>query len=417
MKHLSDSMTIECDVLVVGAGPAGSSAARAAAEGGLKTVFIDKKKEIDASSSFAGAIGAYLFPFLPIKIPKEMLIWKIDELQFCAEGVVVNRKGGPWTSYAIDRSEFDSWLVDNATKAGAELYPGMELVDLKIRNHSVTKVKLKAKNGEETITPKAVIAADGVNSTVLEKLGTRKEDPIIGKGISYELENVDLPSPHVDQLFFGDFTPGGYAYIFPLSENRANVGVGSIAVDKDIEQCLAEFTALPIVKEQIKNAEKVKEKRGQVPFSSLSESQRYGNVLLAGDAAGQNIKPLIEGFLPAIICGGIAGKTVAEHLNNGKPLESYEKNIENKLGPLFKESDRYIDVLEELSHSTKGERHLLTMGLCSNVFSARDVKILKGENHAMLKQRLNTWRNSKTRQFMTNLSERIAILYLRLLSK
>lgn len=407
---------IECDVLVVGAGPAGCSAARAAVERGLNTVLIDKKGEIDASSSFAGAVGSYLFPFLPIKIPGEMLTWKIDELQFHSHGIVVNRRGGPWTSYAIDRSEFDSWLVDSAVEAGAELHLGTELIDLEFINNRVAEARLKTKNGEETIKPKVVIAADGVNSTVLEKLGVRRENPIIGSGISYELENVDLAYPHADQLFFGDFVPGGYAYIFPLSPNRANVGVGSIAAE-DIEQCLKEFTALPAVKEQIKNARIVNEKRGQVPFSHPSDRCRYGNVLFAGDAAAQNIKPLIEGFLPAIICGDIAGATAAGHLNDGKPLELYEKNIEKKLGLLFRESDRYIDVMEEFSHSTKEERHLLLMGLCSNVFSIGDIETLKTENYDMLKQRLNNWKNSKTRQFMTNFSERIAIRYLRLLSK
>jgi digeranylgeranylglycerophospholipid reductase len=407
---------IDCDVLVVGAGPAGCSAARAAALGGLGTILIDKRKDIDSSSSFAGAVGSYLFPFLPIKIPEEMLTWKIDELQFNSHGIVVNRKGGPWTSYAIDRSEFDSWLVDIAVEAGAKLHLGTQLIDIEFSNHSVTEVLLETKNGEETIKPKVVIAADGVNSTVLEKLGVRGENLIIGSGISYEFENVDLAYPHADQLFFGDFVPGGYAYVFPLSLNRANVGVGSI-VSKDIEQCLKEFIALPAVKEQIKNARKVNEKRGQVPFSHPSKRCRYGNVLFAGDAAAQNIKPLIEGFLPAIICGDIAGAAAAGHLNDGKPLESYEKNIEKKLGLLFRESDRYIDVMEEFSHSTKEERHLLMMGLCSNVFSIGDIGKLKTENHDTLKQRLNDWRNSKTRQFMTNFSERAGIGYLRLMSK
>jgi digeranylgeranylglycerophospholipid reductase len=407
---------IECDVLVVGAGPAGCSAARAAAFGGLGTVLIDKREDIDASSSFAGAVGSYLFPFLPIKIPGGMLTWKIDELQFHSHGIVVNRSGGPWTSYAIDRSEFDSWLVDSAVEAGAELHLGAELIDLEFSNHSVTSVILKTKNGEETIKPKVVIAADGVNSTVLEKLGVRRENPIIGSGISYEFENVDLAYPHADQLFFGDFIPGGYAYVFPLSLNRANVGVGSI-VAEDIEQCLKEFTTLPAVREQIKNARIVNEKRGQVPFSHPSDRCRYGNVLFAGDAAAQNIKPLIEGFLPAIICGDIAGAAAAGHLNDGKPLESYEKNIEKKLGLLFKESDRYIDVMEEFSHSTKQKRHLLMMGLCSNVFSIGNIEKLKTENYDKLEKRLNNWRNSKIRQFMTNLEERAGILYLRLASK
>jgi digeranylgeranylglycerophospholipid reductase len=75
-------MQIECDVLVVGGGPAGSSAARSSALSGAKTIFIDKKKEIGYPVKCAEGISEILLYYLPFKIPKEQLPWKIEGMYF-----------------------------------------------------------------------------------------------------------------------------------------------------------------------------------------------------------------------------------------------------------------------------------------------------------------------------------------------
>ncbi|RMF90582.1 MAG: FAD-binding protein, partial [Methanobacteriota archaeon] len=80
-------MAIECDVLVVGAGPAGSSAARAAAEGGAETIFIDKKKEVGVPVQCAEGIGSYLIPYLPFEMPEEQLIWEIEGISFHVDDI------------------------------------------------------------------------------------------------------------------------------------------------------------------------------------------------------------------------------------------------------------------------------------------------------------------------------------------
>ncbi len=407
---------MDCDVLVVGAGPAGSSAARAAAAKGADVVLIEKKRKIGVPVQCAGAIGAYLIPLLPFEIPKEMLLWRIDELNFWADGVTIRRKGGPWSSFAIDRAEFDIWLAERAVEAGAKLHLETELVGLEVVDGRVAKAKAKTKSGIEEIKTKSVVAADGVDSTVLNLLGVRKSDPIIGRAVMYELEGVELSKPNADQLFFGDFAPGGYAHVFPLSEDRANIGVGSIVSGADLQRCYKEFCGLPDVKAQLKNAKIVREKSGSVPFGPLSGERRFGNVLLAGDAAAQNIKPLVEGFLPAIICGNIAGTVAADHVSRGFPLEAYEKRLREKMGVVFEDSDRYIDVLEGIINSGRAERHLLLMGLCSNVFSLGDVVAMSKFGYPEVKQALAGWSESRTRRLKTEFIERLGVLYLRYFS-
>ena len=86
-------MDLECDVLVIGAGPAGSSAARACALAGLNTVIIDKREEVGYPVRCAEGISEYLFPFLPFRIPKEQLIWTTKGMEFWAEDIMIRRTG------------------------------------------------------------------------------------------------------------------------------------------------------------------------------------------------------------------------------------------------------------------------------------------------------------------------------------
>jgi len=114
-------VALNCDVLVVGAGPAGSSAARAAAEAGARTIVIEKKREIGVPVQCGEGIGSYLFPFLPFKIPTEQLIWKLNEISLWADDITVARTGSLWSTYMVNRNDFDAWLAKTAENRGAQL--------------------------------------------------------------------------------------------------------------------------------------------------------------------------------------------------------------------------------------------------------------------------------------------------------
>jgi digeranylgeranylglycerophospholipid reductase len=389
-------MVIKCDVLVVGAGPAGSSAARAAAEAGAKTIFIDKKKEIGVPVQCAEAIGEYLIPFLPFKIPEEQLIWRTGGISFWAEGITIERSGGLWSSYAINREKFDKWLANNAIESGAKLHLETELVDLEFREkYHVTKAIVKTGDGVKEIEPKVAVAADGVHSKVLNKLGFTNLKDKCGEVLSFEMNNLNLYKPTYEQLYIGDFAPGAYAYIFPLSKSRANVGVASLFKTKKIEKCYAEFLEIPEVKKQLGNGDKVAEKSGWAPVHYLTDKWVYENVLLVGDAANQNFKPFVEGVLPGIICGDIAGKTAYNFIKGRNLLSDYQKHVKDKLGNFFSESDRLLDVLCELGKSLDKKEHLLRLGLFANVFSLKEILKLNFEDYIALKRRLDDWESNK----------------------
>jgi len=409
-------MTIECDVLVVGGGPAGCSAARAAAKQGAKTILIEEDKEIGKPVQCAEGIGKYLIPFLPFKIPPNQLIWEIKGMTFWADDILIERNGGIWSGYTINRAEWDKWLASLAAKEGAQLKCNSKLVALEYDDNYIVKkaiVKTKAKKLE--INPKLVIAADGVNSTVAEKLGIKKSiKEALGEVKSYEMKNVNLKYPHHDQLFLGSFAPNTYAYIFPISKNRANVGVGKISDSKhNIDSLYCEFLELGIVKDQLGNGISVNEKDGKAPLKYLTEDWIYGNVILTGDAANQNFKPLIEGNLPAIICGDIAGKNSVEGIKNIEFLNNYKKSVLKRLGPMFKSSDIILDTLLNIQSSENED--LLYFMLFSDIASIKTIKNLNNERKETIVKKINSWKKSKLKQSKTWLVEEFSLFLLLLM--
>ena len=406
---------MKCDVLVVGAGPAGSSAARAAAEAGAKTIFIDRKKEIGVPVQCAECIGRFLFPYLPFKIPKEQLIWKLDGMSFWTDDLTIEKTGSVWSGYAINRKNFDKWLADIAVNAGAKLFINAELVNLEIENkYNVKRAFVRTLKGEILIEPKVVIAADGVDSTVLKLLDLKSNEKAkCGGVLSFEMENLKIDKPHSFQVFLGEFAPGAYAYILPKSKTTANVGVGTVFAEKNIEKCYEEFLEIHYVKKQVKEGINVEEKSGWAPILYVTDKWVYGNVLLAGDAANQNFKPFVEGILPGVICGHLAGKSAYDFIMENVPLSSYQKHVNNKLGRFFAESDQITHILYELALSQREDANLLRLGLFSNIFSFKQIEKLMNEDFNTIKKKLEDWNNSKIKQVSAAISEKIGLLYLR----
>ena len=384
-------MKIECDVLVVGAGPAGSSAARSASLNGAKTIFIDKKEEIGIPVQCAEGIGKYLLPYLPFKIPKEQLIWKIDGMFFWVDNISIEKIGNQWKGYSIDRIKFDKWLSELAVKSGAELWKGTELIDFELdKEKNVKKAIIKRKEKSFEMIPKVVVAADGCESTVLKLLDLyhpKKGD--LAEVYSWEMKNLDLYKPNLEQIFTGEFTPSGYAYIFPKSKQVANVGVGGIYPERKLEKYFEEFLEINHIKKQVKNAEYVVEKSKKAVWNNLTDKWIHGNVILTGDAANQNLKPFIEGILPSIICGDIAGKK-AFHLYEKKEVYSkeYVDKVKKTLEINFENSNQMFNYIENIFAKNNKEKYLQFFGAVTGLINSKNAEEFIGIKYKELRIKL-----------------------------
>jgi digeranylgeranylglycerophospholipid reductase len=378
---------MECDVLVVGAGPAGSTAAWAAAKNGAKTILIDKKKEVGVPVQCAEAIGSNFVPLLPFDIPENQLVWRIDGISFSIEDLTFERSGEFWSGHAINRKKFDKWLAKKAINSGAKLFLDTELSDLQTKgNYNVIKVQVKTDYGLKEIRPKVIIAADGVESPVLKLLGFNIDLDKTGYVYGFEFGGLALQKSNFDHIFLGDFAPGGYGYVFPLSETRANVGIGLLFNKTKIEKFFESFLEILKLKEILnKKSFMIKEKKGLVPFLSQTESCLYGNVLLVGDSANQNIKPFVEGILPGIICGNMAGESASLYISNRGKLNSYVSSIEKKCD-LFEHSEILAKLAFEIGKCVNRKNDLIRLGISSNLISLGEVEYFSQLSYNNLKE-------------------------------
>ncbi|RLF56621.1 MAG: hypothetical protein DRN25_07740, partial [Thermoplasmata archaeon] len=301
------SKEIKCDVLVIGAGPAGSSAARTVAKEGLNVIIADKK-ERPGKVACAEVISEALLRYLPFQIPSKLLRHKMRGIKFYYKDICIKREGDIWwKSIAINRDEFDPFMLDLAVKEGASYLPLTELVDIRCdSSFKECKVLLFDKKKEEHVCvyPKILIAGDGVCSPTLGKIDKLRDDKkyVIGYIKSHEFQEIDLPDADYGHVYFGEFADGAYGYIFPKSKKTANIGVATLS-DKDLEKNYNDF--LSLIKDKVERGIKTVDRSGKAPVRDLSDDITYGSIMFVGDAANQNLKPFVEGILPGVICGFI----------------------------------------------------------------------------------------------------------------
>jgi digeranylgeranylglycerophospholipid reductase len=369
---------LDCDVLVVGAGPAGCAAARSAALKGVRTILIDKKREIGFPVHCAEGIGRYLFPYLPFRIPRKYLIWNIEGIVFRTDDICILRRGDPWCGYNIERKDFDKWLSEVSVSCGAELWTDSNLIGLRVGEDGNVKKAIINKRGKNVeVSPKVLVAADGSESTVLKLLNLYKpKKHSIAEVYSWEIKNVKLYKDHFEQIFIGEFTPpGGYAYIFPKSKNVANVGVGGAFPKKKMVDYFEDFMQIKYISEQMANAEFVIEKSKSAVIDDITDKWVYENILLAGDTANQNLKPFIEGILPSIICGNIAGNLGANMCSKKKlDNEYYLRMVNKRLGGNFENSKQFQDAIEYIFSKDGKNRYLQFFGIVSGLLELRRIK-------------------------------------------
>ena len=290
------------DVLVVGAGPAGSSAARAAALAGATVLMIEKRAQIGEPVRCAEYIPRLLAQ--QVKVPKEVIAQETEGIvTFMPDGKVV-RKSAP--GFILNRGKFDQALAAQAEMAGARIYTATRAIS-KV-GHRVMTV---GPSGGEEIRAKVIIGADGPDSTVGSWIGQKN------KKVMWALQQtVKLKEPSQDtEVHFSREYPGGYAWFFPKGE-LANVGVG----------VKRELGGLPKVafrafRERMKDriGELVNVTAGLIPVGGpLPSIDEKAGIILVGDAAGHTHAITGGGVPQAVLCGTMAGKSAAEAANGNR---------------------------------------------------------------------------------------------------
>ncbi|MBU1097846.1 MAG: hypothetical protein CVV23_05660 [Ignavibacteriae bacterium HGW-Ignavibacteriae-2] len=331
----------EYDIVVVGAGPAGSMAARYASEQGVSVLILEKDRDVGYPVRCGEAIskeGVEEF----IEPNNKFIASTIDKFSMISpdgtEVIIPLEQVG----YVLERRIFDYELAKTAANAGAEILTRAYVNGLLMEGNKVTGVKYEYQGEQKEVKAKVVIGADGVESRVGRWAGIKTYIDFRDMECCVQITAGNIP---VDQntcyFYFGeDYAPQGYFWIFPKGNSAANIGLGvsgMIGRKRSAQSFLNNFMA-----KNYPNASLLTQIAGGVPSAvTLSQISAPG-ILLAGDAARQ-VNPLSGGGIASGMIGGkIAGKIAGEAVltNNPSHLLTYDKIWRDRLGKRHETFDR-----------------------------------------------------------------------------
>ena len=344
----------EVDVLVVGAGPAGSVAAleakRAAPE--LDVVLLERDRAVGAPVRCAEGVGdAGLREFAD----PDGAAWvarKISRVVFVApddtEVSVAERDVG----WILDRTRFDAFLAAQAGADGAELLVGTEAAGMTRAADGRWHVRTRGPRGEGSYRAKVVIAADGVEAMVGRWAGldTRVPARDMESCAQYVVQGIDFDPGAIYLQFGRDIAPGGYAWIFPKAVGIANVGLGMVALRGDGRNA-RDYLDAWVARRYPRGARTAYTVGGVIVHTTIKRTCADG-VLVAGDAAHM-INPLSGGgIVNAMKAGRLAGRAAAAAIREGdtseRRLAAYHRTWMDLLGEDHLKYYRLKHALEQL---------------------------------------------------------------------
>ena len=282
----------EYDLIVVGAGPAGSSAAYAAAKNGIKVALLEKEENVAQTVRTSGV--TWIDYAKEFGIPEDCYN-PIRTYNFCSPNNTVSITDNKPKAAVLDVRKTYRFLADMAKKNGAEIFVNTNVTNVITENGSIVGVKASSSNSEMIFHARMLIDASGFQSAVSKSLGLVKQWERFGVGAEYEAEVENVKSDTWWLMVGQMYSPAGYAWIFPLGKNMVRIGVGVGKPESDVDPTqrldeLIEKGAGPI-----KDLGKIPKKEfhyGLIPNEGLSRKTVYDNLILVGDTAGM-ANPLV----------------------------------------------------------------------------------------------------------------------------
>lgn len=341
------------DVVVVGAGPAGSTAARYAAEAGVSVLLLEKDRDVGYPVRCGEAVSrSGLEPF--IKPDNKWIAAEIDTFALVAPNdhqVDVHYQDAV---FVLERRIFDYELAQIAATKGADILTRAYVNGLIIENDTVCGVKYEYRGEQKEVRCKVVIAADGVESRVGRWAGLKTHSHFrdMESSVQLTVANVDIDQRTMYFYFGKDVAPHGYLWVFPKGGNKANIGLGisgEIGKHKSALSYLNDFMQKHFPKAAI-----LTQVAGGVPCEITLKQISGKGILLAGDAAKQ-VNPLSGGGITSGMIGGsLAGKIAAESITLDKPghVFTYDKAWHERNGKRHETYNRLKEGIYDFTDET-----------------------------------------------------------------
>ncbi|MEM2396380.1 MAG: NAD(P)/FAD-dependent oxidoreductase [Nitrososphaerota archaeon] len=335
------------DVIVVGGGPAGVSAAKASGKTGAKTLLLEKAPAIMANKPCGQAVSQETLQTAEVKPDPTIVLHRAYAIVYAPNlnYVKIDRIG-----FLIDKSRLLQYIAAQAAEYGVEIHVREEALDVKVEDGSV---KVKTNRGEYEAN--VVVGADGYNSTVARSLGvTEKSEPI--PTLQYVMVNCSIRYPDAVRFFLGNnVAPGGYAWIFPQNEKIAEVGIGvrGAPAKEYLDAFVKRFS------DELGKAQIIDYRGAPVPIGGLIGELVKDRVVLIGDAAGTVIPLTGAGIHSSIAAGLAAGKIAAEAALDGDVSRERLSEFYTLYKPWIDRIKKSLKVMRALEKMNDNELNLL----------------------------------------------------------
>ncbi|MEM3819611.1 MAG: NAD(P)/FAD-dependent oxidoreductase [Nitrososphaerota archaeon] len=335
------------DVIVVGGGPAGVSAAKASGKTGAKTLLLEKAPAIMANKPCGQAVSQETLQTAEVKPDPTIVLHRAYAIVYAPNlnYVKIDRIG-----FLIDKSRLLQYIAAQAAEYGVEIHVREEALDVKVEDGSV---KVKTNRGEYEAN--VVVGADGYNSTVARSLGvTEKSEPI--PTLQYVMVNCSIRYPDAVRFFLGNnVAPGGYAWIFPQNEKIAEVGIGvrGAPAKEYLDAFVKRFS------DELGKAQIIDYRGAPVPIGGLIGELVRDRVVLIGDAAGTVIPLTGAGIHSSIAAGLAAGKIAAEAALDGDVSRERLSEFYTLYKPWIDRIKKSLKVMRALEKMNDNELNLL----------------------------------------------------------
>lgn len=333
MTMAATARRADYDVVVVGGGPGGATAATDLALAGRRVLLIDRGGRIKPCG---GAIPTKLIE--EFDVPASLLRARIRSARiFAPSGASVDMTIDDGFVGMVDRDVFDPWLRERAASAGAVVLAAL-FESARAAGDGLLDVRfVRADGREETVAARMIVGADGANSTVRRAMFGRDRRPPyvfayheivtspIGQRHGFDAQRCDV-------YYQGRISPDFYGWVFPHGDTTS-VGVGSAVKGFDLKAATRALREAAGLEAQ----QTLREEGAPLPLKPLRRWDNGRDAVLVGDAAGVVAPSSGEGIYYAMDCGRLAARAAGEFLatGNARALASVRRRFMRKHGRVF----------------------------------------------------------------------------------
>ena len=310
--------SMNADIIVIGASPAGMMAARNASLKGASVILIEKKEQIGHPPHPANTFFKGMFDRAGETVDSSYVIKELKGAKIIAPsgGTVVVES----PAYFLDRTLFDEYYARQATQAGVDIR-----TDVEAHNVLRTEGNISVSTSNGVLTSKMVIVSDGINSKIAGLLGlnTMKHPNDIAWAMEAVVEAEGIGEPDLFEYYVGSIAPGWKCTYSPCGGNRATLGMYVRRHGRDVSDFFDRWVEKFKKLKGLDDLTIVRRSTGGDPIITIPDTTVADGVMLVGGAAGQS--GIGYSMHAGQMCGDVAADAVARGDVSSKALSQYRK--------------------------------------------------------------------------------------------